>query len=187
VTDASVSVSLCEPYLVNSVGSVLLVSLTQLAPTLLLPFFCRVPWALPNVWVWVHAICRKDDSLWADNSQSYWTFKVLSLFWHLERFPSTGFPEQGWSIPKSAWIHRCLTEGFQTHPPEKPAGTHTQQLTTSAVSHGHHCRNMAETETHIVSEMNPLKPPPPRVNFWLSVCCRMSDCYRYHTLGWYQY
>lgn len=46
-----VSMSFCEPCFVDSVGCLLAVSSTSLAPTLLPPLFFRVPRAHPKVWL----------------------------------------------------------------------------------------------------------------------------------------
>ena len=54
LVSGSVSVNRCEPRLVDSVGF-LVVSLTPLAPTILLPLLQRILKALPNVWLWVSA------------------------------------------------------------------------------------------------------------------------------------
>lgn len=53
---ASVSLSLHEPCLVDSVGSVLLVFLRPLAPTVLPPLLCGVPGTPLSVWWLVHLL-----------------------------------------------------------------------------------------------------------------------------------
>lgn len=42
----------CEPWLVDSVRF-LVVSVTPLVPTILLPSLLRITQALPNAWLWV--------------------------------------------------------------------------------------------------------------------------------------
>lgn len=51
----SVSVIPYEPYLVDSVGHILMVSLIPLTPMTLLPPFCEISLPLLNVWLCVSA------------------------------------------------------------------------------------------------------------------------------------
>lgn len=65
-----------ESCLVDSVGHVLLVFFTPLAPSFLPPFFHRVPKALSNVWQWVSSF----GWLCADNWGMRSSLSILILF-----------------------------------------------------------------------------------------------------------